>query len=148
MFGSRARRTTARSSPTPRPIHRGDQRPHKALPAVCGIDEHIEQARASVAPGRSRNGEADERRAIPCGHHHRFAVCGLPAHFTLRERARAPFLALELQHPRTELTPGGGIERDGLDRGHHQRLVTVTTRASPARSLITRVPPPREYWRR
>ena len=39
------------------PLHRGDQRPHKALPAVCGIDEHIEQARASVAPGRSRNGE-------------------------------------------------------------------------------------------
>jgi hypothetical protein len=42
------------------PLHRGDERPHEALPAVCRIDKHIEQAGAGVAPGRSRDGEADE----------------------------------------------------------------------------------------
>jgi len=92
------------------PLHRGDERPHEALPAVCGIDKHIEQAGAGVAPGWSRDGEADQRRAIPCRHHDGVAVGGLPPHLARRERARAPFLPLELQHPRTELAPSRGIE--------------------------------------
>jgi hypothetical protein len=123
----------------------GDERPHKAPPAIRRIDQDVEEARAARGPGRARDSESNERLSVPCRHHDSVAVRGLPAHFARRERAWAPLLAFEFDHPRTQLTPGGGIERDRLDRRCHYRLVTWTTRASPARSLITRVSPPSEY---
>ncbi|MEK6225701.1 MAG: hypothetical protein AABM40_05320 [Chloroflexota bacterium] len=135
----------AYASSEERALDRGDEWPHQTLPAVGGIDQHVQKAGTTVGPRWSRDRESNEDRPVPRRHHHRIAVGRLPPHFTGRERARAPLLALELQHSRAEITPGCGVERDSLDRGWHQRLVISTTRASPARSLITRVSPPSEY---
>ena len=41
-------------------LDRGDERPHQALPAIRGIDEHVEKARAGLAPRGSRDRESDE----------------------------------------------------------------------------------------
>ena len=125
-----------------------DQRPHQTLTAVGGIDQHVQKGDAALTPRRSGDGESDEDLPVPRRHHHGIGVGGLPAHLTRRERSRAPLLALELKQSRAELTPDRLIERVALDGWRHQRLVTSTTRASPARSLITRVSPPSEYWRR
>jgi hypothetical protein len=100
-------------------LDRRDERPHETATAIPGIDQHIQETRVALGPRRSRDREADQRRAVPGRHHHRIAVCGLPPHLALRERARAPLLALELQQARTKLAPGSGIERDRFDRSHH-----------------------------
>jgi len=128
-------------------LDRCDERPHQAATPIGRIDEDVKEARTSIAPGRSRDGEADEQRTVRRSRHYGIAVCRLPAHLAPRERPGAPFLPLELLHSRTKIAPSGRIDGNDPDRRGHQR-VTVTTRASPARSLMTRVSPPSEYWRR
>jgi hypothetical protein len=126
-------------------LDRGDERPHQALPAIGGIDENVEEARASVAPSGSGDRESNERRPVPRRHDYGVGVRRLPSHLALGKGTPTPLLALELQHSRPELSPGGGVECDRFDHWRHQRRVTTTTRASPARSLMTRVSPPSEY---
>jgi hypothetical protein len=41
-------------------LDRGDQRPHQALAAVRGVDEHREKTRAGFRPRRSGDRESDE----------------------------------------------------------------------------------------
>jgi hypothetical protein len=64
-------------------LHRGDERPDQALPAVRGIDQHVEEARAAPGIGRSRDGEPHERRALPRSTDHRVTIRRLPPHLTL-----------------------------------------------------------------
>jgi hypothetical protein len=97
----------------------GNERPHQALPPARRIDEHVEKGRAALGPRWSRHGESDQRRAVPRRHHHGIPVGHLPSHLALGEGARAPLLTFELQHPRPQLAPGCGIERDGPDRRRH-----------------------------
>jgi len=62
--------------------------------------------------------------------------------------ANLPYLRddlLELHHSRPELAPERRIEDEAFHMRRHQRRVIPTTRASPARSLMTRVSPPSEY---
>ena len=63
-------------------LHRGDERPHQAPPAVTGIDQHIEKGDAALVPGRPRDRESDQSRSVPRRHHHGVAVGDLPAHLT------------------------------------------------------------------
>jgi hypothetical protein len=65
----------------------GEKRPDQATAAIGGVDEHVEKARASVAPGGSGNGEADEERTVPGRRDDRVAVHRLPAHLASGERA-------------------------------------------------------------
>src|SRR5207248_11590658 len=131
-----------------RALDGGDERPHQAAPTVRGIDEHVQKTGAALCPRGSSDRESDKGLAVPARHDHGMAVGRLPSHLALRECTGAPLVAFELEHPWAELTPRGRIERDGLDHRRHQRLVIPTTRASPARSLITRVSPPSEYSRK
>jgi len=100
-------------------LHPGDERPHQTLPAVGGIDQHVQKARAALGPSRSPDRESDKSRTVPGRHHDRIAVRRLPAHLARGKRPFPPLLALELEHPRAELTPRPGIERDGPDRRRH-----------------------------
>ncbi|HEX9267880.1 MAG TPA: hypothetical protein VF965_10380 [Candidatus Limnocylindria bacterium] len=68
-------------------LDRRDERPDETLPAIRRIDQHVEQARAAFRPRRSRDGESDQRRAVPRGHHHGVPVGDLPSHLARGERA-------------------------------------------------------------
>jgi hypothetical protein len=61
-------------------LDRGDERPDQALPPVRGIDQHVEEARAGFGPSGACDRKSDEDGAVPRGHHHRFAIGGLPPH--------------------------------------------------------------------
>jgi len=126
-------------------LDRGDHGPHQTAAAVCGIDQHVQQAGAGIRPGRPGDRESDKRRPIPFCDHDGVAVGGLPPHLPFGERTPSPLLPLELDHPRPELAPERLIENKRPHPRRHQRLVMPTTRASPARSLITLVSPPIEY---
>jgi len=126
-------------------LDRGDHRPHQTLPAVCGIDQHVQQAGAGIGPRRSGDRKSNKRRPIPCRDHDGVAVGGLPPHLALGKRARTPLPAFELEHPRAKLAPERLVKNERPHSRRHQRLVMPTTRASPARSLITLVSPPIEY---
>lgn len=101
-------------------LDRADERPNQTLSPVQRIDEHVEEACATVGPRRSRDSETDERRAMPGRTDHSVGVCRLPPHLALGKCTRTPLLPLELQHARAELTPGGGIEDDDPDRWRHE----------------------------
>jgi hypothetical protein len=122
-------------------LDRGDERPHQTAPAMIRIDEDVVEAGPSRAPRRSGHGEADAFAAEKGRRDHGLAVRRLPPHLADRERALPPLGALQRQHPLAEQLPRRGTRRVQLDRAQR---VTVTTRGSPARSLITRVVPPSE----
>ena len=64
-------------------LDRGDQQPHQTRTAIGRIDQHVQQARASFAPRRSRDCERDEAGAVPRRSDHRVGVRGLPPHLAL-----------------------------------------------------------------
>jgi len=68
-------------------LDRGDERPDETLPAIRRIDLHVEEAHAAFRPRRSRDGESDQRRAVPRRYHHGVPVGGLPSHLARGERA-------------------------------------------------------------
>ena len=68
-------------------LDRRDERPDETLPTVGGSDEHVEKTHAAFRPRRSRDGESDQRRAVPRGHHHGVSVRRLPPHLARGERS-------------------------------------------------------------
>lgn len=82
-----------------------DQRPHQTAATVTGVDQNIEQARATARPGRPRDGEADQCFAIPERADHRVRVRYLPPHLAGGEGPRAPLGTFELEHPSTDPPP-------------------------------------------
>src|SRR5256885_15950970 len=67
-----------------------DEGPDETLPAVRGIDQHIEQADATGGPRRPRDREPDELRTVPGRHHNGIPVHRLPPHLARGERSFPP----------------------------------------------------------
>ena len=106
----------------------GQERPDQASPAVTRIDEDVEEARASARPGWPRNGETEQRPAIPERSDHGVPIRHLTAHLARRERARTPLGALQLEHPSADLPPGRITRSEHLDGRRHCYRVIATTR--------------------
>ncbi len=78
----------------------GEHRPDQASAAMIGIDQHVEQRRASSRPSGAGDREADEPVRVEDRGHHRPSGHHLLSHLLVGERANAPLGALQLQHSR------------------------------------------------
>ena len=118
-------RETARRKPALDFRHEG---PDQAPPAVSRIDEYVEEARTRTRPTRPRNGEAEQRSAIPERSDHGMRIRHLTANLAGRERARTPLGAFQLEHPSADTPPCRITRSEQLEGRRHGYRVMATTR--------------------
>ena len=97
-----------------------DERPDQASPAVTRIDKDVEETRPSARPARPRDGEAEQRLAIPERSDHGVRIRHLTAHLARRERARTPLGTFQLEHPSADPPPGRLPRSEQLDGWRHR----------------------------